>query len=109
SPEQHRPGYTAELIREQSPLPCALPHVYSGSLRACDLTELVTVPRRTPLVRDRDELFRVWERAAGEVDGANDVEQERIIEGITLRHLHHTQDDDQVGARGFRSSTLGMS
>lgn len=62
-----------------------------------------------PLVHDQDELFRVWERAAGEVDGANDVEHERIIEGNTPRHLHYTQDDDQVGARGFRSSTLRMS
>lgn len=35
---------------------------------------------------------------AGEVNGANDVEYERVVEGDTLRHLHHTQDDDQVGA-----------
>jgi hypothetical protein len=35
---------------------------------------------------------------AGEVDGANNVEHEGIIEGDALRHLHHAQDDDQVGA-----------
>jgi hypothetical protein len=35
---------------------------------------------------------------AGEIDGADNVEHEGIIEGNALRHLHHTQDDDQVGA-----------
>lgn len=35
---------------------------------------------------------------AGKVDSANNVEHKRIIERNALRHLHHTQDDDQVGA-----------
>jgi hypothetical protein len=35
---------------------------------------------------------------AGKVNSANNVEHKRIIERNALRHLHHTQDDDQVGA-----------
>lgn len=37
------------------------------------------------------------EHIATNVDGANNVEHLRVVERNALRHLHHTQDDDQVG------------
>lgn len=57
--------------------------------------------RRTLLLVDLElgeEIETGNENVAGKVDGADNVEHERIIEGDALRDLHHTQDDDQVGA-----------
>lgn len=57
--------------------------------------------RRTLLLVDLElgeEIETGNEDVAGKVDGADNVEYERIIEGDALRDLHHTQDDDQVGA-----------
>jgi hypothetical protein len=38
------------------------------------------------------------DNVAGKVDGTDNVEHKRIIERNALGDLHHTQDDDQVGA-----------
>lgn len=44
------------------------------------------------------------EDIATNVDGANNVEHLRVVERNALRHLHHTQDDDQVGAANSKVS-----
>lgn len=38
------------------------------------------------------------EDIAAQVDGANGVEDVGVVKGNALRHLHHAQHDDEVGA-----------
>lgn len=45
------------------------------------------------------------EDIATNVDGANNVEHLRVVERDALRHLHHTQDDDQVGTANSKSQS----
>ena len=39
------------------------------------------------------------QKIAGDVNGANAVQHERIIERDFLRHLHHPQHDDEVSTK----------
>jgi hypothetical protein len=55
---------------------------------------------RTLLLVDLGQDVGVYEgndNIATDVDGADRVENLGIFEGDALRHLHHTEDDDQVG------------
>lgn len=66
-----------------------------------DVHDTVCESGHTLLLVDLDlgvEVDASNDHVANDVDRANDVKDVRVFEGDSLRHLHHSKNDDDVGS-----------